>query len=473
MKHPTFIAIKDLDLTAGTQLRAGLDKAAVADYAEGYREFGAAHLGSITIYHVPGLKQPYVPVDGFHRISAAREVWPQDAELPCVCVGSGSLREAILRAAGVNAEHGVRRTDADKRRAVLQVLSDAEWVNWSDNKIAKICNVGNRLVGVLRRELVAAANTPQQSVLQLSPRLASLSATEAKKAIEVTKNFSQSDRIVERNGTTFTQKSPATERPPQQFTPPLLQDLRIYVGPRRLDAKASQILDEGDIVEFLGREEQSKLNNVAIGLGIYVRHADEIRDKWLEPIPCSIGDIVPAADPTNPVGEIFDYLVIGGTAIDLKFVVNFGEYKETLGLDEIADRITDLVEQDREVAAIGDRTSIPTALLSDELLARLCDFLHLVWRGNPYQYAIAPTTYWLDNKTPRVIDYRQISGASTPSRDTCEVAIVSQFTPNLSVLADGCRQLIITPCNAVILCYDLPGALVTKHFNSALGCLKI
>jgi hypothetical protein len=470
MKHPTFIAIKDLDLTAGTQLRAGLDKAAVADYAEGYREFGAAHLGSITIYHVPGLKQPYVPVDGFHRISAAREVWPRDAELPCICVGSGSLREAILRAAGVNAEHGVRRTDADKRRAVLQVLSDAEWVNWSDNKIAKICNVGNRLVGVLRRELVAAANAPQQFALQLSPRLASLSATEAKKAIKVTKNFSQSDRIVERNGATFTQKSPATERSPQQFTPPLLQDLRIYVGPRRLDAKANQILDEGDIVEFLGREEQSKLNNVAIGLGIYVRHADEIRDKWLEPIPCSIGDTIPAADPAQPSGKIFDYLVTGGTVIDLKFVVNFGEYKETLGLDEIADRLVSHAEEDWKT---NEPDSIPKPFqANDAMLSTLDDFLSQIWDGERYQFAVAPKLQFLEPSIPRVIDYRLIANPN-PSRKDCEVAIVSQFTPNLSALADGCCQLIITPCNAVILCYDLPGVLVTKHFNPALGCLKI
>jgi hypothetical protein len=470
MKHPTSIAINDLDLTAGTQLRAGLDKAAVADYAEGYREFGAAHLGSISIYHVPGLKQPYVPVDGFHRISAAREVWSQDAALPCTCVGSGSLREAILQAAGVNAEHGVRRTDADKRRAVLQVLSDAEWVGWSDNKIAKICNVGNRLVGVLRRELVAAANVPQQANLQLSPRLASLPAGEVEKAIKTIEGFGRADRIVERNGTTFTQKSPATERPPQQFTPPLLQDLRIYVGPRRLDVKASQILDGGDIVELLGREDQPKLNNVAIGLGIYARHADEIRDKWLEPIPYSIGHIVPARDPAKPGGRIFDYAVTGGTVIDLKFVVNFGEYKETLGLDEIADRIVDQVEQDTDC---NDDISIPAALLTDDLSARLKDFLCAVWEGDPYQFAIAPKTNWLNSKTPRVIDYRQSSGISNPSREICEVAIVSQFCPNLCDLANGCRQLIITPCNSVILCYSLPSILVTKFFNPALGCLKI
>jgi hypothetical protein len=460
MKHPAFIAINDLDLTAGTQLRAGLDKSAVAEYAEGYREFGQLYLGSITIFHVPGLVNPYVVIDGFHRVAAATEVWPTGIGLPCICAGSGSLREAILKAAGVNAEHGVRRTDADKRRAVLQVLSDAEWVNWSDNKIAAACSVGNRLVGVLRRELVAAANATQQSVLPLSPRLASLSATDVKKAVENIREFAQPDRIVERNGTTFTQKSPATERPPQQFTPPLLQDLRIYVGPRRLDVKANQILEEGDIVEFLGREDQSKLNNVAIGLGIYVRHADEIRDKWLEPIPCSIGDPIPAADPAQPSGKIFDYLVTGDTVIDLKFVVNFGDYREILGLDEIADR---LVNYD----------SIPKPFkANDAMLSTLDDFLSQIWDGEKYQFAVAPKLQFLEPSIARVIDYRSITNPS-PSRKDCEVAIVSQFTPNLSALADGCRQLIITPCNAVILCYELPGVLVTKHFNPALGCLKI
>jgi hypothetical protein len=467
MRHPAFIAINELDLTAGTQLRAGLDKSAIADYAEGYREFGALHLGAIKIYHVPGLVQPYVLVDGFHRVSAAREAWPEGVELPCICAGSGSLREAILQSAGVNAEHGVRRTDADKRRAVLQILSDAEWVNWSDNKIAKTCNVGNRLVGVLRRELTAAAKTPTEP---LSPRLASLSASQVNTAIEAIEKFSKPDRTVERGGTTFTQKSPATERPPEIRTP-LLQDLRIYVGPRRLDAKANTILDPGDVVEFLAQS-ATNLNDIASGLGVYVRHMDEIRDKWLEPIPHVIGDIVPATIPGQPSGRIINYSVIGGTTIDLKFLVDFTDYQETLGMDEIADRIINDVEGCWKDSP--QESSIPTNILAqDNLLTNLNDLLKAIWNGDPFQFAIAPKIHWDNNVLPKVIDYRTARDAVTTSREECDVAIVSQFTPNLCDLANGCRQLIITPCNSVILCYSLPGVLVTKHFNPALGCLKI
>lgn len=471
MKHPTLIAINDLDLTAGTQLRAGLDKTAVADYAEIYRESGNCELGPITIYHAPGLRQPYVLIDGFHRVSAAHEVWPQGISLPCVCAGSGTLREAILQAAGVNAEHGVRRTDADKRRAVLQILSDAEWINWSDNKIAKICNVGNRLVGVLRRELISAANAPVQS--PLPSRLASLPVPEVTKAVEAARKFSQPDRIVERGGTTFTQKSPATE--PSRCQPtPLLQDLRIYTGSSRLDAKSAPLLDAGDIVELLSQEPEPSLNNVATGLDFYVRHIDGIKNKWLEPIPYSIGDTVPASDPTRSSGKILDYLVTGGTVINLKFIINYGEYKETLGMDEIADRVVGFVEQDWKDSHGGDAASIPECLMkNDELLSNLNVFLESVWYGDPFQFAIAPNLTWANDFLPKVIDYRQIPGSASPPREICDVAIVSQFDPNLCNLVNGCRQIIITACNSVILCYSLSDVLVQSHFNPALGCLKI
>lgn len=54
---------------------------------------------------------------------------------------------------GANATHGLRRTNADKRRAVETLLRDEEWGAKSDRWIAEKCGVGNQLVGHIRREL--------------------------------------------------------------------------------------------------------------------------------------------------------------------------------------------------------------------------------------------------------------------------------------------------------------------------------
>jgi hypothetical protein len=62
----------------------------------------------------------------------------------------GSKRDAILCAVGANADHGQRRTNADKRRAVQTMLQDPEWSGWSDRQIADQCAVSHNFVGSLR-----------------------------------------------------------------------------------------------------------------------------------------------------------------------------------------------------------------------------------------------------------------------------------------------------------------------------------
>ena len=47
------------------------------------------------------------------------------------------------------------RTNADKRRAVMALLNDAEWVKWSDREISRRCSVSDRFVNGLRGALTA------------------------------------------------------------------------------------------------------------------------------------------------------------------------------------------------------------------------------------------------------------------------------------------------------------------------------
>jgi hypothetical protein len=89
-------------------------------------------------------------VDGFHRVAAAKQAGI--TELPFT-EKSGTYREALLFSLGVNSIHGLRRSNEDKRKAVMTLLNDEEWSQWSNREIAHRCGVSKHLVNTLRNQI--------------------------------------------------------------------------------------------------------------------------------------------------------------------------------------------------------------------------------------------------------------------------------------------------------------------------------
>lgn len=146
-----------IKLDGGTQARAGLNKDTVTEYRELISQSGGEwpFKDPIIVYYDG---DQYWLADGFHRITAAR----QHGRFVCEAdVRQGSQRDAILHAAGANADHGLRRTPEDKRRAVLRLLEDAEWGKWSDREISRRCKVSPTFVGNLRKEVTVHVDSDQ------------------------------------------------------------------------------------------------------------------------------------------------------------------------------------------------------------------------------------------------------------------------------------------------------------------------
>lgn len=93
----------------------------------------------------------YWLADGFHRVLAAKQARKQSLNAD---VRQGARRDAVLHSVGANAAHGLRRTNADKRRAVTRLLEDEEWGKWSDREIARRCGVSNVFVSKLSPSLL-------------------------------------------------------------------------------------------------------------------------------------------------------------------------------------------------------------------------------------------------------------------------------------------------------------------------------
>lgn len=145
--------------TRGMQLREASDSAAVARYAEAYRE--GVDLPPIVVFYdklgdESGGDGIHYLADGHHRVAAAKRA--DLTELHAI-IKKGTKRDAVLYAASANGQHGVPLTNDDKRRIVGVILADDEWRAMTDRALADMLHVSPHLVAKIRKTLPADQQT--------------------------------------------------------------------------------------------------------------------------------------------------------------------------------------------------------------------------------------------------------------------------------------------------------------------------
>lgn len=195
----------------GTQTRAELSLATVSQYRDDMEE-GASFPPIVVFYD----GTDHWLADGFHRFEASRAFGLPTIETE---IRQGTQRDAVLYGVGANGTHGLRRTNADKRRAVETLLHDDEWRGWADREIARRCGVGNKFVGDVRASIcVRNTDTPP------------------------------TPRKVERSGTIYEQKPrapaavPAPKRRPRYEPPPRPGMSPEFADPNRVASLVAQAL---------------------------------------------------------------------------------------------------------------------------------------------------------------------------------------------------------------------------------------
>ncbi|MFZ4396555.1 MAG: ParB N-terminal domain-containing protein [Kiritimatiellia bacterium] len=142
--------------TEGLQIREKVDPDVVADY--GNAMTAGKKLPPVLVYYDG---HSYYLVDGFHRLQAAQRL--NVAKIACD-VRDGTFIDARLAACAANQEHGLRRSNADKRRAVAVVLELRP--DWSNRMIAEHVGVHHDMVGERRQVADSATSNvrnPRQS----------------------------------------------------------------------------------------------------------------------------------------------------------------------------------------------------------------------------------------------------------------------------------------------------------------------
>lgn len=136
-----------------TQARDSINEDYVRDLVFAYND--GAHMPPVVVYYDG---QSYWLADGFHRVKARI-----DGEYTTVnCnVYKGTQEDARWHAIGANCNHGLRRSNDDKRRAVEMALVARP--DWSDRAIAKRTGTDHKTVAAMRGKLEVTGELPQST----------------------------------------------------------------------------------------------------------------------------------------------------------------------------------------------------------------------------------------------------------------------------------------------------------------------
>ena len=142
--EPIKLSLSQIRCDGGTQSRAAIHQTTVDEYAEDYKN--GANFPPITVFYDGEI---FWLADGFHREKAALKAGLTEI---AAIVKQGTRRDAVLYSVGANAKHGLRRTNADKRRAVMTLLEDEEWSHWSVSEISRQAKVSRPFVYKIMEE---------------------------------------------------------------------------------------------------------------------------------------------------------------------------------------------------------------------------------------------------------------------------------------------------------------------------------
>lgn len=165
----TIISLEHIRTDGGTQFRVTLNPATVDEYAEAMQE--GAVFPPVEVFSDGSMNHVWLS-DGFHRIAAARKAG--FTEFPCDVI-AGTQRDAVLKALSANHNHGLRRSNDDKRKAVVFCLRDPELRKLSQHQIAKLCGVTQAMVSKVNAEInpkgdngYQPLDTPEQALERMT-----------------------------------------------------------------------------------------------------------------------------------------------------------------------------------------------------------------------------------------------------------------------------------------------------------------
>ena len=146
--------LDQIRIDGGTQARAKMSEETVRNYADALKD--GVEFPPVVVFHDG---KDYWLADGFNRYYAHLSIKRTEIEAE---IQRGNVLDAKLYACGANAAHGQPRTNADKRNAVMMVLSEGAWKGWSARDVALHCAVTHTFVNNVKKSL-ETVSTPEKA----------------------------------------------------------------------------------------------------------------------------------------------------------------------------------------------------------------------------------------------------------------------------------------------------------------------
>ncbi len=179
------IAIADLERET-LQTRVELNADTVEDYAEAMK--ARAKFPPVTVFADTETNTLWL-ADGFHRVAAAEA---DGYKVVKADVQSGTFADALKHALGANANHGLRRSNADKQRALEMAWENRRKLFGENDPTAEhlveVCGISLGMVGRFlaeRREDLTPKRVSSSGRLHTAPTRRTLPPSQAPKSISM------------------------------------------------------------------------------------------------------------------------------------------------------------------------------------------------------------------------------------------------------------------------------------------------
>lgn len=279
------VPIENIRLDGGTQSRASINEVTVAEYVDAMVDPSTVFPPVVVYFD----GKDYWLADGFHRLAAWREMGR--VEIPAD-VRQGDRRHAILHSVAANSAHGLRRTNDDKRRAVMVLLEDAEWSQWSDREIARRCAVSPSFVGGLRNSSLSTVDSEPRTYTTKHGTQAAMSTANiggGSKAHQATSSQQTLEEVApgpveQAEQSNDDQETPAEEpdrevakqrRDLAKLTTEALIDEVIGLGADLKDAKAEVHRQSSEIEELKEKLREATASDLGAAVGRLQRRLDQ------------------------------------------------------------------------------------------------------------------------------------------------------------------------------------------------------